>query len=235
MRSHDTLHFTLIELLVVIAIIAILAALLLPSLNNARGTAKAISCANNNRQIGQLLVSYADTYDGYGPYPGSIMGYYPTASLSPNYPNLFRTTPGGTFLCPSLAPQAGALYYYINYALTWKNAWEPDGVHGGCIYSNSTTWMARRYSNLISNSVAAIEKDVLQIYSWNSSYPNTAFAHPYAFYSDANNYLSLIGTANNILPPGYSLHNNMANFLFIDGHVEKFKAGTQFSNEWIPQ
>jgi prepilin-type N-terminal cleavage/methylation domain-containing protein len=59
--------FTLVELLVVIGIIALLIAILLPSLSRARETANRVKCGSNLRSLGQSFLLYANENKGVGP------------------------------------------------------------------------------------------------------------------------------------------------------------------------
>ncbi|MHC4906380.1 MAG: type II secretion system protein, partial [Planctomycetota bacterium] len=60
--------FTLIELLVVIGVIAILLAVLVPSLRKARHQARVVVCASNLRNTGTAIHAYAQDYDDTIPF-----------------------------------------------------------------------------------------------------------------------------------------------------------------------
>jgi len=96
-RPFGSLGFTLIELLVVIAIIGVLAALLLPALSRAKGSAQTTVCINNLRQLQLAWGIYADENEEHLPYNqpwflpvpsttnwvGGVMSYETAPSANP--------------------------------------------------------------------------------------------------------------------------------------------------------
>jgi len=94
--------FTLIELLVVIAIIALLIAILLPALGQARAAGRQTVCLANLSQLGQALVHYQAANKGYFP------GHHTQSPIYIVWPPRLRFQLNGVmkvFNCPSVLPE----------------------------------------------------------------------------------------------------------------------------------
>ncbi len=136
-------RFTLIELLVVIAIIAILAAILLPALQQARQRGYGTACSNNAKQLGGLISAYMDDMNEFAPYNRNGTNWYPMQYLLPGVKLSNKGTPGVEYdnesvgKTPFYCPQT----YHNPYHR--RKAQAPNSVTTGRVFH---TWLeASRY------------------------------------------------------------------------------------------
>jgi len=193
--------FTLIELLVVIAIIAILAAILFPVFAKARAKARQASCQSNLKQIGLAWDMYAQDYDERFTY------LWPTPSWSSYIP---RADPyiknRGVWLCPSNWDTACGCGY-------------PGGA--GDVNYREASYMynmflteGESYANLNGKKLEAIVAPAQTIMMFDGRRSILHFT-AWAWGNGQG------GRSCN--PSVANLHNEMANCLYVDGHVKSKK------------
>ncbi|MBU0677716.1 MAG: prepilin-type N-terminal cleavage/methylation domain-containing protein [Verrucomicrobia bacterium] len=189
--------FTLIELLVVIAIIATLASLIVPVASKGISRARRISCVHNLKQVGGFIALYSQTYNG------QIFIFTSAVSEPPKtWASVLNDTVGegdgsaAVFVCPSYPPGRFAGNWHTTYGIRRDppaEAIETDSL-GDEIYLNLS--MVKRTVDY------AIVADT-------TSQARGGFT--------AQQYYEFRLASQDEV---HARHDNMANVLFLDGHVE---------------
>ncbi len=220
--KHHKKSFTLIELLMVIAIIAILASMLLPTLNSSRAMGRRITCAGNLKQIGGGFMMYGNDYDGYIGWQtpdgesnyqnpnfwSSIVGHLYLGGQTSSETLYWAEQPGSwrIFACPEDKVERTDPNYY-----PYKRSYAVPMALMGTDYTYNKAANAK-YTNITqpSSTYNCLEVDATGQY--------TKFYNATVCRSGTNGE-PVISFANWIGIP----HLNTSNILFVDGHVASRK------------
>lgn len=230
--------FTLVELLVVIGIIAVLISILLPSLSRARNEGKAIKCAAQLQQIGVAVQLYMSQNRGFiGQWRNSTNWQdpvNPAQMIDANHINaywgvLYAVTgklPKELFNCPNATDgengdgktfEQGAIY--TSYALNcyggqnggkrgtdaFRTATFGDKDEIALFHRKGNTWEGRNLARMRHSTKTIMAQD---------GYESVIDGNGDTF----NDWYQWVNPDRSL---EYLRHNNRANVLFCDGHVER--------------
>ncbi len=235
--------FSLIELLVVIAVVGLLVAMVVPSLEAARESARFAICKSNLRQMGVAVFTYAADFRGSSPgevtnpRPGWVetswmMKLAPYLGANANQPEWLTSLPNArmkVYQCPTSWPRPISIQTRITYGMNFSmasdaGAYNPDPYKTNALINFYTDrLLSSRMERLwmISDCWGLTSSTKLQ---WDRSVMDQSAA-PLLDYYERCHYVKGRGRLGG---------NGLLNFVMGDGHVfgtgknqpDKFGSGT---------